>query len=68
MENRMMSISFNSICIIATVVMAILKLAGVLACSWWIVFLPIIVSVALTILIVIVYTIVVLIVRRRVEK
>lgn len=53
MENNGVCIDLGTIAIILTIVFAVLKLAGIIAWSWWIVFLPVIAVVALSIVVLI---------------
>ncbi|MFR0506199.1 hypothetical protein [Limosilactobacillus reuteri] len=53
MENSGVSIDLGSIAIILTIVFAVLKLVGTVTWSWWIVFLPILAVVALSIVVLI---------------
>ena len=53
MENSGVSIDLGSIAIILTIVFAVLKLAGIVTWSWWIVFLPILAVVALSVVVLI---------------
>lgn len=50
MENNGVSIDLGTIAIILTIVFAVLKLAGIIAWSWWIVFLPVIAVLALSLI------------------
>ena len=53
MENSGVSIDLGSIAIILTIVFAVLKLVGIVTWSWWIVFLPILAVVALSVVVLI---------------
>ena len=53
MENNGVSIDLGTIAIILTIVFAVLKLAGIIAWPWWIVFLPVVAVVALSIVVLI---------------